>query len=225
MKTHQIPGGYLVPDDTHIGKWQKECGRLDHDAFTVSAIAPWIARDAVIYDVGAFDGDHTIEYSQLAPGGRIEAYEPNQLAFECLRHNVKLFPNENVYATNTALGAENGGMGMKLNENLGASCMTNSDECWVPVFTIDHFQREKLDFIKLDCEGFEPNVIRGGIETIERCKPAMLIEINHGALSVQGFTAEDIYDPLTEIGYEFQIIQPDLNPESPMFDVLAIPRL
>lgn len=224
MNITTIAGGYKVPCDSHLGKWQQECQRLDHDNFTVNAIRPWIGRNSFILDVGAFDGDHTINYSEIASEGFVWAYEPNETAFKCLQHNIALFPNGNVYATNSALGAKNETLGMLENSNLGASRLTGDGVMTVPVFSLDTMNMEKLDFIKMDCEGFEPNVIRGAIMTLERLKPVLLIEINRHALQDQGFTVDDIYDPLTEIGYEFQIIQPDAKPEDVMFDVLAFCR-
>lgn len=44
---------------------------------------------------------------------------------------------------------------------------------------------EKVDFIKIDVEGFEIDVLRGGRETIERLKPSLLVEFN--AFTMVGF--------------------------------------
>ncbi len=42
--------------------------------------------------------------------------------------------------------------------------------------TLDSFELEDVDFIKIDTEGFEIFVITGGLETIKRCKPNMVVE-------------------------------------------------
>ena len=44
---------------------------------------------------------------------------------------------------------------------------------------------ERIDFIKIDVEGFEIDVLRGARETIERLKPSLLIEFN--AFTMVGF--------------------------------------
>lgn len=45
-----------------------------------------------------------------------------------------------------------------------------------PVFTIDSCNLDDVDFIKVDCEGADLLVLKGGIETIKRCLPAIIIE-------------------------------------------------
>ena len=54
--------------------------------------------------------------------------------------------------------------------------------------TLDHFMRgrriEHLDFIKLDVEGFELDVLRGGRRILRQYKPIVLLEFNHWCLSL-----------------------------------------
>lgn len=78
----------------------------------------------------------------------------------------------------------------------------------------------RCDFIKADCEGYEPNVIRGAMETLKRCKPILFIEINKQALAHFGFTKDDILKPLAELGYKIDGT-PDLKAEQ--VDVLFMP--
>lgn len=42
--------------------------------------------------------------------------------------------------------------------------------------TLDSFEFPALDFIKIDCEGFEAEVIKGGAMTLARCKPVVMVE-------------------------------------------------
>ena len=65
----------------------------------------------------------------------------------------------------------------------------------VPINTLDSFGLfEGIDFIKMDVEGYEPKVILGGMQTIEKNNPVILCEINRG-----DFTAKDL---LENIGYK-----------------------
>ena len=43
---------------------------------------------------------------------------------------------------------------------------------------IDKLAPVKCDFMKIDVEGYEPQVIAGAIETIKKFKPSMLVEVN-----------------------------------------------
>lgn len=69
----------------------------------------------------------------------------------------------------------------------------------VEVRTLDSFEFESPGFIKIDVEGHEEKVLRGARETLQRCKPSLLIEIeerhNPGAFA-------RINGDLTALGYQ-----------------------
>ena len=46
----------------------------------------------------------------------------------------------------------------------------------VPVATLDSFDLEAVDMIKIDCEGFELQVLKGAVETLKRWRPALIVE-------------------------------------------------
>jgi hypothetical protein len=47
----------------------------------------------------------------------------------------------------------------------------------IDIRSLDDFELAKIDFIKIDVEGFETDVLLGAAQTIERCKPVILIEV------------------------------------------------
>lgn len=59
---------------------------------------------------------------------------------------------------------------------------TSSGDSWVkgagdiPMRTLDSFNLEHVDLIKIDCEGYEENVIRGGLQTITTWRPVIMVE-------------------------------------------------
>ena len=59
----------------------------------------------------------------------------------------------------------------------------NDDHLNVKATSIDDFvstqNLTKIDFIKLDVEGAEPNVLKGGIESIKLFRPALAVSIYH----------------------------------------------
>lgn len=52
----------------------------------------------------------------------------------------------------------------------------------VPVFTLDMFDFQEVDYIKIDVEGFEKKVLLGAARTIERWNPLIVVEQNHVVL-------------------------------------------
>jgi len=101
----------------------------------------------------------------------------------------------------------------------------NIDRHPVKLVTIDSLQLEKLDFIKLDVEGYEINVIKGAINTIKKCNPVITMEIwenFNGKYSLQHAT--DTFKLLLDNGYTIHHIEgPDflfLPPTIPSANVL-----
>lgn len=68
---------------------------------------------------------------------------------------------------------------------------------------LDDLSIEKVSFIKIDVEGAEPSVFRGGKKLIARDKPVVLSEINFGQLrSMSGMSWSDYRSFLNGIGYD-----------------------
>ena len=81
----------------------------------------------------------------------------------------------------------------------------------VELITIDSLNLDKLDFIKIDVEGYEPLVIEGGINTIKKYKPIITLESwkdHYGSVDIN-YTKE-LFKNLLDIGYDIEhIIGPD----------------
>jgi hypothetical protein len=44
------------------------------------------------------------------------------------------------------------------------------------MITLDSLALDEVDFMKLDTEGYEENILRGAVETIKRCRPVIIVE-------------------------------------------------
>jgi FkbM family methyltransferase len=111
----------------------------------------------------------------------------NVLAFEpvadfrlCLERNV---PAKNLFISPLALGAENTMINMIVTQhNTGHSHVdTNSiGQGSIQMLTLDTFMETykfgTVDYIKIDCEGFENNIVAGAKQTILRDRPIMVVE-------------------------------------------------
>ena len=62
--------------------------------------------------------------------------------------------------------------------------------------TLDSFAVESVDFIKIDCEGYEDRVIEGASDTIKRCRPTIIVEQKQHIMSqtfgIKGTPAVDL---------------------------------
>lgn len=162
-------------------------------------------KDKIIFDIGAFIGGYTSLF--LRYGATVYAFEPNLIPYKCLCLNC---PDAKTF--NFALGTI--GMWTKFegtdrSGNLGGSRQkpVSCEEIDAKqVMTLDDFQDiERCDFLKIDVEGFEPYVIRGGQKFIEKFKPIIFVEKNRSQLACRGFTVEQLCDEITQLGYSLKV--------------------
>jgi FkbM family methyltransferase len=105
---------------------------------------------------------------------RVEAFEPLPLHRECFALNVTA---ENVVLHGCALGAKEGEIRITTDSaHSMASHVAEDGETVVPMLTLDSFGFEDVDFIKIDVEGYEREVFYGAVDTLQRCKPTLIIE-------------------------------------------------
>lgn len=237
MKIIQTKEGWNIIDiDSHVGKWIQESGRLDHDRHLIPIIEDLLKPGMVAIDAGALYGDHTIAYCRaVSSEGAVIAIEANKMAFECLSKNAEKFQSP-VFCMNLALGESHGGEAVHvMEENVGASKVSDSQktevsktESKIKTASIDGIaidaNLERLDFIKIDCEGWEFRILKGARNSLKKFRPVMMIEMNSFALSLQDACYKDIYDFLLELGYSWRIVQPEAGGGSPQYDILCWPN-
>jgi FkbM family methyltransferase len=190
-----LPTGIAVlENDSHISKWVEESGRLDHDRYALPIILQHIHEGDVVVDGGAFIGDHTRAYlDAVGHTGKVYAFEPNPEAFRCLNHNC---PD----SINFDLGLSDARFEQffSLNANAGASYLSQGDGVSVHTMALDDLELPRLDFLKLDVEGFEVSALKGAFKTIMAYRPAMWIEVNAGALERNGSSVQELKDYISK---------------------------
>ncbi|MDB5410712.1 MAG: FkbM family methyltransferase [Rhodospirillales bacterium] len=139
------------------------------------------SRNAV--DAGANKGTYTYFLARLAR--HVHAFEPNPKMFKILRRSMA----KNVTASPVALSNSSGTAELRIPRqskggfsNQGGSLSTAKISKNYKAFDVETRRLDELDlgdvgFIKIDVEGFEQEVIDGAVETIRRCRPTMLIEL------------------------------------------------
>jgi FkbM family methyltransferase len=71
----------------------------------------------------------------------------------------------------------------------------------VPARTIDSYNFEDVDAIKIDVEGSELFVIQGADATIKRCRPSVQVEIVPKQCVQYGYNPQDLYDYFAKLDY------------------------
>lgn len=214
-------GHWIIDGDTHIGKWIEESGRLDHDQYLTPRFSTLIRTEGVAIDVGALYGDHTISYARVA--SRVIAIEPNPEAYECLVRNTADL--KNVVPMHCALGHQSGEV-LMVNGFQNAGSAYAKDGVGVAMIKLDDMELDRLDFIKLDVEGFEYKVLLGGITTLRKFRPVIVTEINKLALERNATNFRAIHNLiLGDLGYCYFEFMPLIkDPETePQFDAIYIP--
>lgn len=105
----------------------------------------------------------------------IHAFEPVSGHRECYERNVKMDGACKVLLYPYALG-ETEGLVRIATEHGSSGNSHVSGEGDIPLKTLDSFDFPEIDFLKIDCEGYELFVCRGARETLLRCKPIIIIE-------------------------------------------------
>jgi FkbM family methyltransferase len=117
----------------------------------------------LILDCGANMGLSVLYFSKNYPDHQIIAFEPEKMIFDVLQENVETFQLKNVALHNKAVWTKaetlkfysDGGMGGRVNEEY-----SNSKPVLIDAVPLSDFISEEVDFLKLDIEGAEDEVLR-----------------------------------------------------------------
>lgn len=133
---------------------------------------PFIRNFRTAIDIGCRVGEFT-RYLQR-DFQHVYAFDPN--LSQKFRFNVSL---KNVSHFHCALGEEAGETQMFDGTH---SYRAGIQARLVPVYPLDIFEFEDVDYIKIDVEGFEKKVLLGATQTLKRCNPVVVIEQNEVVL-------------------------------------------
>lgn len=178
MKQH---GGVWLPDgETHLVEWMTRKnhivgGRLTYQYHKLEAALGYVRNFRSAIDVGAHCGLWSMHLVKRFAS--LMAFEPVEAHRECFRKNIGASDKCVLFAA--ALGDRRGVVSMKTApSSSGDTTVTDGDD--VELHTLDEFMFKDVDFIKLDCEGYELFALRGGIETLDRCHPVVCVEQKPG---------------------------------------------
>lgn len=157
--------------------------------------------DDIVFDIGANVGQFACRFNKLihSDKGKVYCFEPLQVNFNALGNMKKIFNLRNVIINKLALSNVietmsintpilDSGLTMHAWSTLLEISSYNYKTELVNVTTIDNFvivnNIKKIDFIKIDTEGNEINVLNGGKVSISKYKPLIYVEIRYNISTI-----------------------------------------
>ena len=157
---------------------------------------PYVSKQTLrtAIDIGGHLGDWTLNWHHRVK--KIEIFEPNPDVLPKLKKNTNTLKNCTVHEV--ALGDTPGKVSMQYETHLGTYHIKDHNGS-INLQTLDSYNFQNVDIIKIDVEGFEVPVLEGAKETILSNKPWIQIEANHTG-ERYGRPKKKILEKLTEFG-------------------------
>jgi FkbM family methyltransferase len=152
----------------------------------------FLKEDFVVFDIGANIGVFTCFAANLVKKGKVFAFEPVSFVFDVLKRNTKDYDNVECYKI--GFSSEIGEKEILIRQWApGDSTIQDSPierphqsfdlKEKIEILTLDNFVKEKIlekiNFIKIDVEGYEIKVLKGSIETIKKFRPILGISLHN----------------------------------------------
>ena len=208
----------------------------------INLLKRFIPSGAVIFDIGAEFGQYSKIFANIHNKScTVYCFEPVDYTREVLIKVLKKYHNTSIFS-NAFLDTDGKtfiNIPLKKSGKLGPGLATigkqtdrNFVKQAIEAKTLDNFLLEQkinnLNFIKIDVEGAELLVFKGGINSIKKFKPVIKSEVDSTLLNRVGVTVDQLFDFFNNLNYEFYIVENNslikvLNYKYPT-DYLFIPK-
>lgn len=168
----------------------------------------------IVADVGAHVGLYTIALAKrVAPNGKVIAFEPSSETFKALQAHIEL----NAVQTQTCLiqavvGSQKQSVAFNVSKDSQShvSSVITDDTQVVPCLPLDDlFLDQSLDILKIDVEGYEEEVLKGGINLLQdtqRSPSLIYVEVHPYAWSTIGTTSTSLLNLLHQCHYKVSFL-------------------
>jgi len=196
------------------------------DAFETEFVSKEIKKGDIILDIGANMGYYTSVFAKLAgEEGKVYAFEPDPDNFAILKKNIKKRGFKNVVLIQKAVSDKTGKMKLFLSEfHKGDHRIydpgDNRKTIEIDTIRLDDYFKEykgKIDFIKMDVQGVEVQVLRGMPLLLQNAKNLkMITEYWPHGLKKCGFEGKDYLDILKEHGFKLYNLNEEIKNIEPV---------
>lgn len=185
------------------------------DTWDIFHVKQFLRPGFMIFDVGANFGHYAITLAgALNRNCTVHAFEPFPPNLERLRTNIALNQMEQTIEVHAVGLSDSNGTGLMTTriDNSGAATLAQTgkdDGHHVMLTTLDAFclehRIERLDFMKIDIEGYEEKLLAGGADTFRKHRPLILIELDPPKLLRAGSSVEKLAAQLHHFGYTLHV--------------------
>ncbi|MBI1778512.1 MAG: FkbM family methyltransferase [Proteobacteria bacterium] len=212
-------GRFVVPTaDQYIAQSLNLYG--EYSEREVDLFARIVGRGATVVEGGAHIGALSVPLGKrIGASGRLICFEPQYLLWQMLAHNLRSNGISHGEAVHAALGDRDGTIKVpsldytELNNFGNVSLIEprwiDAEGYDVPLQRLDSLGMRRLDFLKIDTEGMEAQVLDGAVETLRRCLPTVYFE------NLSGQTDGPVAQLFRQWGYQLWWHRPLLfNPQN-----------
>jgi FkbM family methyltransferase len=214
-------GARWIPRGDHVGNPVQAC---TFEVAELLFVERFLRPRMTVLDIGAHHGLYSLLASKkVGPQGRVIAFEPSPRERRALRLNLALNWSRNVSVYKVALGSEAGEADFFVVEGTETGCNSlrppdlkagTYRPIRVRVAVLDDWLREHkiefVDFIKIDVEGAELEVLRGASKLLStRPRPVVLIEVAEIRTAPWGYSARETIHLMQKMGYVWFNISSD----------------
>jgi methyltransferase, FkbM family len=195
---------HLIP---HIERGPEFAGAGTYQLHKFQAAFPYIKNFRHAVDIGAHVGLWSRVLARCF--ARLTAFEPIEEHRVCFKENVRLGQGCEIELYPVALSGSEEALRFAIApDNSGSTHVKMVDDGAGPQVVaraLDSFALSQIDFVKIDCEGYEYFILKGAEETVRRDRPCIVVEQKPGKGSMYGLDDRDAVKLLQSWGAELKL--------------------
>lgn len=198
---------FSYPSESMVGRYVAAGG---WDTTLRPILEALVPDDAMIAEVGTNIGASLLQMKLARPSAQVVCFEPSARFLPILRRNIEVNGWSGVTVEEAVLASSIENRKLFTNTSTASVVAAEYDgheflfSTSFTTTTLDVYfaQGERLDFLKVDTDGFDYDVLLGGRETLARLRPVLSFEFDRKLIDQAGRTPESLLSYLAELGYD-----------------------
>jgi len=164
-----------------------------------------IKPEMFVLDIGANMGYYSLLSVKLMKGtGKIISFEPTSEGFKRLKTNVLKNSFKDIFLEKIGISNENKELKAKIRSSWKMKELEDPIEEEISLMKLDDYVKQnklkKIDFIKIDVDGYGYEILKGAKNTLEKHRPILCIEMGNYENSFPRYNLREITSFLKSLG-------------------------